>query len=119
VEFFRESHGLTSASPVEAVVAAVLDEIAWFLALRDGSGRSENFLLFFEHEVGNDVLERMLRFLGLPRDEAFLAAAGPAFKVSRPDAAEPRPVAAYARLVQEKFARHPEIRDGLMKFADR
>jgi hypothetical protein len=119
VEFFRESHGLSRASTVEEVLAAVLDEIAWFLALRDGSGKRENFLLYFEHEIGDDVLERMLRFLGLSRDESYLAAAGAAFKVTRSADVAPRPVDTYARLVQEKFARHPEIRDGLMKFADR
>jgi hypothetical protein len=119
VEFFRESHGLSRASTVEEVVAAVLDEIAWFVALRERSGRPENFFLYFEHEIGNDVLEKMLRFLGLSRDETYLAAAGGAFKISRSADVEPRPVAAYARLVQEKFVRHPELRDGLMKFADR
>jgi hypothetical protein len=119
VDFFRESHGLSRGSPVEAVVAAVLDEIAWFVALRESSGRPEKFLIYFEHEIGKDVLEKMLRFLGLPRDETYLAAAGAAFKVSRSTDVEARPVAAYARLVREKFQRHPEIRDGLMKFAER
>jgi hypothetical protein len=119
VEFFRESHGLSRASTVEEVVAAVLDEIAWFLALRDGSGRPENFFLYFEHEIGNEVLEKMLGFLGLSRDETFLTAAGAAFKLSRSAGVEPRPVEAYARMVKQKFERHPEIRDGLMKFADR
>ena len=119
VEFFRESHGLSRASPLEDVVAAVLDEILWFVALRDGSGRPEKFFIYFEHEIGGDVLEKMLRFLGLPRDEAFLAAAGAAFKLSRSTDAEPRPVDAYARMVKQKFERHPGIRDGLMKFADR
>jgi hypothetical protein len=119
VEFFRESHGLSRASSVEDVVAAVLDEIAWFLALRDGSGRPESFFIYFEHEIGNDVLENMLRFLGLSRSEDYLAAAGAAFKVSRSRDAAPRPVEAYVRMVKQKFERHPGIRDGLMKFADR
>jgi hypothetical protein len=116
VAFFDRSRGLSAASPLEDVVAGVLDEIAWFLALRESSGRAENFFLYFEHEVGRDVLERMLDFLDLPRDETYLAAAADAFKVSG-NARAARPVDGYAGAVKAKFERYPAIRDALLKFA--
>jgi len=118
VAFFDASRGLSTTSSVEDVVAGVLDEIVWFVSLRESSGRPENFFLYFEYEPGRDVLERMLAFLGLPRDEAYLAAAVDAFKVSgRPHAAAP--VERYAGEVERKFERYPAIRDALLKFANR
>ncbi|HEX7272851.1 MAG TPA: hypothetical protein VF420_11940 [Casimicrobiaceae bacterium] len=118
VAFFDPARGLSSGSRVEDVVAGVLDEIAWFLGLRDTSGRPENFFLYFEHEAGRDVLERMLDFLGLPRDETYLAAAADAFKVSG-NARATQPIEGYAGEVNRKFERYPAIRDALLKFGQR
>jgi hypothetical protein len=117
VEFFATSHGLSATSPPEDVVAAVLDEIAWFLALRESSGHAERFFIYFEHEVGPEVLRRMLGFLGLAPDETYLAAAAPAFKVSPAKYDQRRLADLYATQVEQKFERHPQIREALMQFA--
>jgi len=77
-----------------------------------------DFFLHLEHEVGRDVLERMLDFLGLPRDETYLAAAADAFKVSG-NARAAQPVDGCSGQVNRKFERHPAIRDALLKFAQR
>jgi len=81
-------------------------------------GRPENFFLYFEHEAGRYVLERMLDFLGLPRDETYLAAAADAFKVSG-NARVAQPIEGYAGEVNRKFERYPAIRNALLKFAQR
>ena len=117
VAFFTQAHGMSSATPVEELVGAVLDEIAWFVALRDGSGRPENFFLYFEHSMGREVLEQMLAFLRLPRDESYLAAATEAFKSSGERRKETRIVERYVDQVNRKFARDPGMRDALLRFA--
>ena len=114
--FFLQPH-LSAESPLEEVVAAVLDEIEWFIALRDSSAQPERFFLFFEHEMGREILERMLVFLALPRDERYLEAAAGAFRVGGARRKEQGVIDRYAEQVSTKFARHPQIRDGLLKFA--
>ena len=117
VAFFAPAHGMSAATPLEELVGAVLDEIAWFVALRDSSGRPENFFLYFEHSMGRGVLEQMLAFLRLPRDEAYLAAATDAFKSGGERPKEARIVARYVDEVHRKFAPQPELRDALLRFA--
>jgi hypothetical protein len=119
IGFFRTAHGLSAESPVEDVVAAVLDEITWFLDLRERSGHADRFFLYFEHEIGKEVLRRMLAFLGLSPNETYLAAAAEAFKVS-PAEYDTKPfLESYAGQVKRKFERYPEVRDALLRFADR
>jgi hypothetical protein len=117
VAFFGQAHGMSSATPLEELVGAVLDEIAWFVSLREASGRPDNFLLYFEHSMGRDVLERMLAFLRLPRDEAYLSAATEAFKSTGERRKEARTVERYVDQVNRKFANRPEMRDALLRFA--
>jgi hypothetical protein len=119
VKFFRRFPRLTPSSPVEEVVDAVLNEIAWFVDLREKSGRPERFFLYFEHEIGKEVLERMLRFLGLSHDEPYLTAAVHAFRAEGARRKEPRIVERYADQVTQKFGRYPEIQDALLRFAHR
>ena len=119
VVFFAPFHGISPASTVEDVVEAVLGEIAWFVTLQESSGRPENFFLYFEHEIGPGVLEKMLTFLGLARDEGYLAAAADAFKVGRGRRKDDRIVNLYADQVTQKFGRRPELRDALLRFAQR
>lgn len=117
VAFFGPAHGMSSATPLEQVVGAVLDEIAWFLSLRESSGRPENFFLYFEHSMSRDVLEQMLAFLRLPRDETYLSAATDAFKSTGERRKEARTVERYVDQVNRKFANRPEMRDALLRFA--
>ena len=119
VVFFAPFHSVSPASTVEDVVSAVLDEIAWFVTLQENSGRPENFFLYFEHEIGRRVLEKMLTFLRLPHDEAYLAAAADAFKVGRGRRKDDRIADLYADQVTQKFGRRPELRDALLQFAQR
>jgi len=119
VKFFPRSPRLTASSRVEEVVDAVLDEIAWFVKLREDSRVPENFFLFFEHEMGRGVLESMIRFLGLSHDERYLTAAAGAFKAEGARSKEPRIVELYAKQVREKFGRYPDLRDALLRFAHR
>jgi hypothetical protein len=114
---FLTSRQLSATSPLEDVVAAVLDEIAWFVALREGSGMPERFFLYFEHEMGREVLEKMLDFLSLPREEAYLAAVADAFRIGRPRRKEKRIVDAYAEQVSHKFERNRPMREALLEFA--
>ena len=114
--FFLRPH-LSAESPLEEVVAAVLDEIEWFIALRDNSDQPERFFLYFEHEMGREVLERMLAFLALPRDERYLEAAAAAFRIGRPRRKQQAVIDRYAEEVSQKFERYPQIRDELLKFA--
>jgi len=96
---------------------AVLDEIEWFIALRDRSGQAERFFIYFEREMSREVLEQMLAFLALPRDERYLEAAAAAFRIGRPRRKEQAVIDRFAKQVSKKFQRHPQIRDGLLKFA--
>jgi len=61
----------------------------------------------------------MLTFLGLARDEGYLAAAADAFKVGRGRRKDDRIVNLYADQVGQKFGRRPELRDALLQFAQR
>jgi hypothetical protein len=119
VRLLAVHHELSPSSPLEDVVGAVLDEIAIFVALRESSGRAERFFLYFEHEMGREVLERMLRFVDLPADEAYLGAAAEAFKPDRAPDKDPRLFGPYVDMVRQKFAGHPEIRDALLRFVPR
>ena len=119
VRLLADHHELSPSSPLEDVVGAVLDEIAIFVALRESSGRTERFFLYFEHEMGREVLERMLRFVDLPADDAYLGAAAEAFKPDRAPDKDPRLFGPYADMVRRKFAGHPEIRDALLRFVPR
>ena len=122
VAFFGAPDLLSGQRPIDAVLSAVLDEIVWFLGLRDASAQPERFFLFFQHELGRRVLEKMLDFLRLRPDEAYLAAVTDAFRVAgggykrRKDQ---RLLGLYASLVTRKFDRHPAIRDALLEFAPR
>jgi len=119
VVFFAAFHGVSAESAIEDVVAAILDEIAWFVTLQEDSARPDNFFLYFEHEIGLRVLEKMLTLLGLSHDEAYLTAAADAFKVSHERRKDDRIVTLYAEQVNQKFARRPELRDALLQFAQR
>lgn len=120
VAFFGAPDLLSGERPIDAMLSAVLDKIVWFLGLRDASARPERFFLFFQHEIGRRVLEKMLHFLGLPPDEAYLAAVTDAFRVAgggykrRKDQ---RLLGLYASLVSRKFDRYPAIRNALLEFA--
>ena len=117
VNFFGMHRGISPASPVENVVGAVLDEIAWFVGLQEGSGFPERFFFYFEHGMGRSVLEKLLGFLGLPRDEAYLAVAADVFEASSEVRREARVVALYADQVSQKFQRYPGMREALLRFA--
>jgi hypothetical protein len=117
VQFFAAFHGISPASPLEDLVGAVLDEIAWFAGLQEDSGRPENFFLYFEHEMGRAVLENLLGFLRLSHDEAYLTAAADAFKAGRGRRKEEQIVSLYADQVTQKFRRYPDLRDALLQFA--
>jgi hypothetical protein len=119
VQFFAAFHGISPASSLEELVRAVLDEIAWFVTLQENSGRPENFFFYFEHQMGRAVLEKLLEFLRLSPDEAYLTATADAFKAGRGRRKEERIVSLYADQVTQKFRRHPEIRDALLQFAHR
>jgi hypothetical protein len=122
VAFFGPPDLPSGERSIDAVLSAVLDEIVWFLGVRDASARPERFFLFFQHEIGRHVLEKMLDFLRLPPDEAYLAAVTDAFRVAgggynrRKDQ---RLLGLYASLVSRKFDRYPAIRDALLEFAPR
>ena len=110
-------HGVSKSSALDAVVAAVLDEIAWFFALRDASGRPDCFCHYFEHEMGRELLERLLRFLDLPADETYFTTAAEVFKADPAPGKDARVLERYAELVRQKFAQMPELRDSLLRFA--
>jgi hypothetical protein len=123
VAFFRLPRPASAERPpLESVLSAVLEEIAWFLGLREDCARPERFFLYFEHEIGPRVLEKMLGFLGLPPDEPYLAAVADAFRVAgggyrkRKDQ---RLLDLYSSIVRQKFDRYPQIRDALLEFARR
>jgi hypothetical protein len=119
VRLLARHHALSPESSMEDVVGAVLDEIAWFAALRESSRCPERFFVYFEHEIGRSVLEGMLAFLGLPADPDYLAAATKAFKADRASPKEPRLVSRYAEMVREKFSRQDDIRNRLLQFLPR
>lgn len=54
------------------VLGAVLAEIAWFRGLQRTYGE-DRFFSFFEFEERSELMERLLAFLELPRDERWIA----------------------------------------------
>jgi hypothetical protein len=67
--------------------------------------------------MGRTVLERLLEFLQLPVDEAYLDVAVDAFKADRSRRKAQRLLRLYSDQVLQKFERHPALRNALLRFA--
>jgi hypothetical protein len=118
VQFFERYHGVSKTSSVEEVVAAILEEIATFVELRERSV-PDRFFMYFEHEMGRAVLEKMLAFLGLAPEESYLTTAVNVFRPDRAPQKDQRTIAHYAGEVERRFAQRPELRDALLRFVPR
>jgi hypothetical protein len=115
VRFFPD---LDRRSAVEKVVAAVLDELAWFMQQK--RSHPERFLYLFEHQFGEPMLREMAHYLSLEDEDAWRRDALACF-VDRSKAKYAHPPELrefYLRQVEEKFAAYPDFQIGLLRFAE-
>lgn len=101
---------------VVEVLAAVLDELAWYAALR--VRRPDRFHHFFEYELSRASLAEMATFLGLDPDEEWLGHALAGMRIKPGYDHPPALVSAYREMVGSRFAEHPDLMTGLLAFVD-
>lgn len=104
-----------SDSPFAEVLSAIIDEFAWFEALR--KRHPERFLRFYEYEPAAVTLEQLARFLRLDVDSEWVACAQKAFAVNGGYEHDESRIELYRDLVRGRLAAHPELMMGLLKFA--
>ena len=109
-------NGVTSESPVERVVEAILDEFVWINDLRKRN--PERFFVFFEHAFDRHTLEELAKFLKLEFDETWACRALAAFEIKK-RYEHPAPlVTQYREWVTQKFADSEEFQRGLLRFVE-
>ncbi|HJP92096.1 MAG TPA: hypothetical protein VJ875_09090, partial [Pyrinomonadaceae bacterium] len=101
---------------VRDIVAAILDELAWFRALSRAHGQ-QRFFHFFEFEVDERLFQRLAGFLRLSQDERWTRDAVRCFVVRKGHEHDASLRQWYARRVQQVFAADPEFAEKLARFA--
>ncbi len=108
--------GLDKESPVEKVVEAILDEIAWVRGWE--RKHPERFFIYFEPEFSEETLVRLTEFLKIEMNEGWKKNALAAFDIKkRYDHPEPL-VSHYRRAVEERFGPDPEFAARLLRFVE-
>jgi hypothetical protein len=108
--------GITSDSPVERVVEAILDEFAWIEGLR--KKHPDRFFIFFEHEFGASTLEALAEFLQLEPDPQWCRNALAAFEIKKRYEHSAALVERYREWVTQKFAHAPRFQHNLLRFVE-
>ena len=105
---------LVQESPFEDVLAAVLDEFAWFLSLKKKNpGR---FFYFYQHTFDESVLRNLAVFLGIKPDSRWMRDAMDVYTMRRSYEYDPGVTELYHKLVKDKFGSHPGVRKQLIAF---
>lgn len=94
---------------------AVLDEIYWFAEWK--SRFPDRFFYFFEHEISEDMLKNMAKFLELHPDPTWLEGALAAMKTKPGYLHSGELLEEYKNYVLDKFSNFPEISGKLLKFS--
>jgi hypothetical protein len=111
----RHFRGLRETAGVEEILAAFLEEYAWFARLEDRfPGR---FFSFLEYEVDAETLSRLAGFLDLDAPETWIADALEVYDVTGKYTHPPELIEHYETLVREHFEWSPERRERLLRFA--
>ncbi|MAG55951.1 MAG: hypothetical protein CMJ83_06650 [Planctomycetes bacterium] len=111
-EIFR---GLDSEPTMEAVIDAVIDEIAWFLDQR--VRRPDRFFCYFQDAVDAELLAVITRFLDVAADGTWIADALACYDVQSRYQHDPSHVAHYRAEVERRLARHDDARGRLLGIA--
>jgi hypothetical protein len=99
---------------VEDVLDCVLREIRWFFDLRQSA--PDRFFHFFEHEITEQTLSALARFLSLEPDPKWLASAIACCDLKKGYEHPRSRIEHYRRSVASLFAPYPEIREKLERF---
>jgi hypothetical protein len=113
----RHFRGLRETAGVEEILAAFLEEYAWFARLEDRL--PDRFFSFLEHEVDAATLSRLAGFLDLDAPETWVADALEVYDVTGKYTHPPELIEHYETGVRENFEWKPELRDRLQGFAGR
>lgn len=106
--------GLSKESPVEEILAAVLDEFFWFHELRaQFPGR---FFYYLENAFSQETAIQLADFLCISPYPDWQQAVLEVFDIDRHYDHPAGLLDSYAELVKEKFAAHPVFRDELLSF---
>ncbi len=102
-------------SNVHDVIDAVLREIAWFGELQQQF--PERCFHYFQHEISREMLTRLARFLRLEPMPRWLDAAVIAMEVGEGYQHDAALRKEYRGKVEARFAKLPQLREGLLRFA--
>jgi hypothetical protein len=112
---FRSFDGLSDNPSVQEVLQAVLEEIRWFIQLKDQF--PERFFYYFEYNITRSMFGDLARFLRLEPDAEWMKAALDAMEIQKKyeHAAELKEF--FEQYVKEHFAAYPEVQKGLLVFS--
>ena len=112
----KHARSLVRERPIsfEKVLAAVIDELCWFAALRESA--PDRMLLFFEYEIGRPLIRQLQTFLELEADEEWTEAASRALVSKKHYDRNPAAIEAFRRILAEKCAAHPDLHSALAEF---
>jgi hypothetical protein len=111
VKFFK---GLADPQSLPAVCDAVLDEILWAMQL--AARFPERFFHFYEHEIDDDMLRKMEKFLELDHHDGWLALAREAMTSKSHYPHPPALLKHYRSAVSARFGDFPEAAAQLLAF---
>ena len=107
---------LNKDSAFEEVLAAVLNELKWFLELR--KKYPERLFYYFENNFSKEKLLKLAEFLGVEPDRQWCEDALATFKIKSSYDHSVDKIRFYNDFVVENFSAYPELLKHLLKFAD-
>lgn len=100
----------------EEVLAAILDELVWFLALH--RQYPDRFFYYFQNRFNEDTIKSLATFLKLAPDEQWVQAVQDCYDIKSSYQHPASLVAFYKQQVHEKFADCPDVKAALLAFVD-
>lgn len=98
---------------VEGLLDSIVGEISWFLGFHDRM--PDRFFMFYEDELGGDVLSRLAGFLEIEVDEDWLGDAVGCIQLREPYQYSSRLLDHYERSLHRHLERHPAALERLLQ----
>ncbi|MEJ2760328.1 MAG: hypothetical protein P8126_01990 [Gammaproteobacteria bacterium] len=107
--------GIDKNSQTEDILGVILDQIAWFVALKEKF--PDRFFYYFEHSIDRKMLTDLAVFLKLSPDNNWLDNAVSAMTTKSSYQHKNQLFSFYRETVENRFSKYPEMAEQLLAFS--
>ena len=108
--------GVNTSSSIEEVAQVILEELLWFLKLRES--HPDRYFYYLENDFNDQTLRRWAQALDLEPDEQWIRDSLACFEMKSSYQYEPAVIQFYNQFVNDHFSLYPDLRDKLLAFVD-